>query len=158
MTLHYDTFASPLGKLHIFWERTKGLYALNLSRELPGKPAGPVLSGVYRELNHQLTAYFRGARQSFTIPLAPPGTPFQKKVWQALGRIAYGTTCSYGELATAIGRPAAARAVGNALGANPILICQPCHRVIAGNGTLGGFSCGLEKKRLLLKLEGITLM
>lgn len=85
------------------------------------------------------------------------GTPFQREVWTALGRIPCGETLSYGELAHAIGRPKAVRAVGGACGANPIPVLVPCHRVLAADGRLGGFTAGLDWKRRLLKAERVTL-
>ncbi|MBQ7871496.1 MAG: methylated-DNA--[Oscillospiraceae bacterium] len=104
----------------------------------------------------QLREYFAGERREFTVDLAPAGTPFQKAVWAAMCRIPYGKVVTYGQLAAAIGRPTACRAVANAVGKNPILILQPCHRVVAAGG-LGGFSAGLEKKRALLRLEGVEI-
>lgn len=102
----------------------------------------------------ELNAYFRGTLKQFSVPLAPQGTAFQKTVWAALGRIAYGDTQSYRDIARAIDRPSAARAVGAAIGKNPLSIITPCHRVIASNGQLTGFAGGLAAKETLLKLEG----
>ncbi|MGH8218707.1 MAG: methylated-DNA--[protein]-cysteine S-methyltransferase [Steroidobacteraceae bacterium] len=101
----------------------------------------------------QLEEYFAGQRQSFDLPLAPEGTDFQRTVWQALTRIPYGETISYGELARRIGKPQASRAVGLANGANPLPIVIPCHRVIGADGSLTGFGGGLDIKRKLLALE-----
>jgi len=101
----------------------------------------------------QLHEYFRGQRCAFDLELAPRGTEFQLAVWKALQRIPYGETRSYAEIARAIGRPAAVRAVGAANGANPIPIVIPCHRVVGSNGSLTGFGGGLETKRWLLALE-----
>ena len=89
----------------------------------------------------------------FDLPLAPRGTPFQLRVWRALQDIPYGRTCSYSELAAAVGDPRACRAVGRANGRNPLMIVIPCHRVIAAGGGLGGYSGGLAVKRFLLRLE-----
>ena len=105
----------------------------------------------------QLREYFAGARRTFDLPLAPHGTAFQQRVWAALRAIPYGETCTYGELA-AIGSPNASRAVGMANHRNPIPIIIPCHRVIGANGTLTGYAGGLEIKRKLLALEGITIL
>lgn len=105
----------------------------------------------------QLTEYFAGKRKVFDLPLEPHGTEFQKKVWQALREIPYGTTCSYGEIAAKIGNPKASRAVGGANNKNPIAIVVPCHRVIGANGSLVGYASGLQTKEALLKLEGILL-
>ena len=102
----------------------------------------------------ELARYFAGELRSFELTLAPDGTPFQREVWEALARIPYGQTVTYGELAERIGRSKAARAVGRANGLNPISIVVPCHRVIGGNGTLTGYAGGLDRKRALLALEG----
>lgn len=101
----------------------------------------------------QLDEYFSGRRQQFDLPLAPYGTDFQRTVWQGLLEIPYGRTANYGELAEAVGRPKAARAVGAANGKNPISIIVPCHRVIGANGSLTGYAWGEDKKRTLLDLE-----
>ncbi len=101
----------------------------------------------------QLEEYFAGRRRTFDLPLDPEGTRFQLTVWQALTRIPYGETVSYGELARRIGNPQASRAVGLANGANPLPIVVPCHRVIGADGSLTGFGGGLDIKRKLLALE-----
>lgn len=103
----------------------------------------------------QLTEYFAGVRQVFSLPLAFSGTPFQEDVWRALAKIPYGQTVSYGELAKACGHPAAVRAAANAVGKNPFLIVLPCHRVLASRGRLGGFSAGISIKKALLSHENI---
>lgn len=111
------------------------------------------------ELEEQLAEYFRGERRSFDLPLAPEGTPFQRQVWEALGEIPYGETRTYGDLAERLGRPGAARAVGQANRSNPLPLVVPCHRVVARNG-LGGYAGsgerGLRRKRALLELEGAS--
>lgn len=101
----------------------------------------------------QLHEYFAGERTAFDVPLDPDGTGFQKLVWQALEQIPYGVTRSYGELAKAIGRPAASRAVGMANSRNPISIIVPCHRVIGANGSLTGYAGGMRVKQWLLEHE-----
>ena len=108
-----------------------------------------LLSRAKRELGE----YFAGQRREFTLPLAPAGTGFQRRVWDALLTIPYGQTRSYGELAALIGSPKASRAVGSANHNNPISIFIPCHRVIGANGSLTGYGGGLEVKRALLALE-----
>ena len=111
---------------------------------------------IVRQAAEQLCEYFAGARQVFTVPCRyPGGTPFQIRIWDAVGQIPYGQTCSYGELAQRIGAPGAARAVGTAVGQNPLLIFVPCHRVV-GASSLGGFRLGLLCKQTLLRLEGIV--
>lgn len=102
----------------------------------------------------ELEEYFSGRRRDFSVPLSPHGTPFQLAVWEALRRVPYGQTRTYGEIAAAVGRPGAARAVGMANYDNPLLIFTPCHRVVGKGGALTGFACGLEVKRWLLALEG----
>jgi methylated-DNA-[protein]-cysteine S-methyltransferase len=101
----------------------------------------------------QVREYFAGERTSFDLPLAPDGTDFQRRVWEQLRLIPYGTTVSYGELARRLGAPSASRAVGAANGRNPIAIVVPCHRVIGADGSLTGFGGGMDAKRVLLDLE-----
>lgn len=110
-------------------------------------------SDVMRRTMTELEEYFRGTRTTFSIPLLMTGTEFQKKVWQSLLAIPYGTTISYGEEARRIGKPAAVRAVANANGANPMSIIVPCHRVIGSDGTLSGYGGGVAVKKWLLQLE-----
>ena len=106
-----------------------------------------------REALEQFRLYFAGELQKFNLPLEPVGTPFQKRVWEALGNIPYGETRSYSQIAREIGAPLAVRAVGAANGRNPIPIIVPCHRVIGASGKLVGFGGGLDWKRFLLDLE-----
>lgn len=113
-------------------------------------------SAVMETVKTQLTEYFDGKRQSFAFAMAPAGTDFQKQVWKVLLEIPFGKTLSYHQVAERIGNPKASRAVGGAVGANPILIAIPCHRIIRGDGSLGGFSAGLDNKVILHELEGIS--
>ena len=106
-----------------------------------------------RSIELQLREYFDGKRKAFDVPLRPQGPPFHMRVWNQLLDIPYGETISYGELAKRVGDPTAARAVGAANGANPIVIVIPCHRVIGANGRLVGYGGGLWRKRTLLDLE-----
>jgi methylated-DNA-[protein]-cysteine S-methyltransferase len=101
----------------------------------------------------QFAEYFAGERTRFDLPLAPAGTPFQRRVWDALCEIPYGETISYGELARRVGSPGAFRAVGLANGRNPLAIIVPCHRVIGADGRLTGYGGGLDRKRWLLEHE-----
>ncbi len=110
-------------------------------------------SSVLQAAMEQLELYFEGELQAFDLPLEFNGTPFQNDVWKALQEIPFGKVRSYSDIATAIGRPKAVRAVGAAIGANPIAIVIPCHRVIGSNGTLTGFAGGLDRKSWLLELE-----
>lgn len=111
------------------------------------KPFAPVV--------RQLREYFAGKRREFDVPLALEGTPFQRRVWQALLGVGYGRTATYADIARAIGQPKAVRAVGLANGRNPIPIIVPCHRIIGSDGTLTGYGGGLPIKRKLLELEGV---
>jgi methylated-DNA-[protein]-cysteine S-methyltransferase len=101
----------------------------------------------------EIIEYLQGKRQSFTTPMDYQGTSFQLNVWNALCEIPYGQTCSYSDIAHRIQKPAAVRAVGTAIGANPVLITVPCHRVIGKNGKLTGYRGGLDMKTQLLKIE-----
>ena len=106
----------------------------------------------------QLLEYFRGERKKFDLPLDPAGTAFQRKVWQELERIPFGTVATYGEIAARTGRPKGARAVGQANHCNPIPILIPCHRVVAAGGLLGGYGGGTALKIRLLELEGVRTL
>ncbi|MCM3636041.1 methylated-DNA--[protein]-cysteine S-methyltransferase [Paenibacillus camelliae] len=106
---------------------------------------------------HQLAEYFKGERTSFTIPMDLRGTAFQREVWEALLHIPYGQTRSYSDISSQIGRPSAVRAVGAAIGKNPLLITVPCHRVIAKKGALTGYRGGLDMKEKLLDMEAQLL-
>lgn len=123
------------------------------ARRLPGRPLiyDAEKLRVYEEA---LAEYGKGARRQLNVPVDLQGTAFQRKVWDALVQIPYGQTCSYADIAVRIGKPTAVRAVGAAIGANPVMIAVPCHRVIGKNGALTGFRGGLEMKQILLKLEG----
>jgi methylated-DNA-[protein]-cysteine S-methyltransferase len=149
----YTTMASPVGELLLTAEdgRLTGLY-MPAGEHCPPPGAGRE-DGAFATTRRQLEEYFAGERHSFDLPLAPAGTPFQQRVWEELRRIGYGETISYGELASRIGRPSAARAAGAANGANPVSIVIPCHRVIGSTGMLTGYGGGLEAKRFLLELE-----
>lgn len=118
-----------------------------------GGPVAPGTNAHLELLRGELAAYFEGSLTRFTVPLVYPGTPFQTLVWRSLLAIPYGQTRSYEELAVAIGAPAATRAVGRANGMNRIAIIVPCHRVIAKDGTLGGYGGGMRRKQFLLDLE-----
>ena len=111
---------------------------------------------VLKETQHQLEAYFAGKLQQFDVPLdLSAGTAFQQSVWQALLKIPFGKTTSYGALSGSIGKPLAVRAVGTAIGRNPIGIIVPCHRVVGADGSLTGYAGGLHRKEAFLNLEGV---
>jgi methylated-DNA-[protein]-cysteine S-methyltransferase len=153
-TVRYTMVAGPFGELLVATETGEALSRVWLP---PAHPATgwmrdddlPVLAAA----RHQLGEYFAGERTDFDLPLAASGTAFQHKVWDALRRIDYGTTRSYGQIADEIGAPGAARAVGAANHDNPLAIVVPCHRVVGANGSLVGYAGGLEQKRTLLELE-----
>ena len=152
----FTTVPSPVGALLVLGngDAITGLYC-------DPPPAGLPPADAHRDdaalaaARAQLDAYFAGELQDFDLPLDERGSDFQRQVWAALREIPYGTTCSYGEIATRIGAdPAvASRAVGLANGANPNAIVTPCHRVIGADGTLVGYAGGLHAKRWLLDLE-----
>ena len=157
MRFVHDIFASPLGDLAMIASE-RGLAGLLWPDDDPVRvplprgervPDHPVL----QQVGAQLRAYFAGRGRDFDLPLDFHGTDFQKAVWQALLHIPYGETRSYAEIARAIDRPSACRAVGAANGRNPISIIAPCHRVVGANGALTGFAGGLAAKRFLLDLE-----
>jgi len=131
-----------------------------------GQRHGPDTRGWYEDPDHpvlrravaQLAEYFAGKRTGFDLPLdLQGGTPFQQSVWDALLRIPRGGTTSYAELARRLGKPQAARAIGAAVGRNPVSIVVPCHRVLGTDGTLTGYAGGLERKTALLQLEGALM-
>jgi methylated-DNA-[protein]-cysteine S-methyltransferase len=146
----YDTIDSPIGELLVTGDGD-ALTAVQMDGSSGrGWQRDP---SALREATSQLRAYLSGELREFDLPLAPDGTPFQREVWAALREIPYGHTISYAQLAAAVGRPGAARAVGAANGRNPIAVVIPCHRVIGASGALTGYGGGLGRKRLLLDLE-----
>ena len=152
---YYCYTKSPVGKLFLAGDGD-GLRLISFpkskKRRTP-EPGWEENREPFREVIRQLDAYFDGQAKKFDLKLHPEGTPFQLKVWRALRKIPYGKTTTYGELARKIGMPKAPRAVGGAVGRNPLAIVIPCHRVIGSNGSLTGFGGGLETKRALLALE-----
>ena len=151
--VYRDQLSTPLGTLTL--EATdRGLSSVRFPNRAgpyaPRSPDNPTLSQAKREL----TAYFAGGLKRFSVPLAWQGTDFQQSVWEALTHIPYGETVSYADIARAIGRPKSARPTGGAIGANPLPIIVPCHRVIGSDQTLTGFTGGLNIKVALLELEG----
>jgi methylated-DNA-[protein]-cysteine S-methyltransferase len=121
----------------------------------PGPLAAPVdgQQPWLQDAAAQLSAYFAGRLREFSLPLDAAGTPFQQAVWQALAAVPHGATTHYGAIALALGRPEAARAVGAAVGRNPLSLVVPCHRVLGRDGSLTGYAGGLDRKRALLALE-----
>jgi methylated-DNA-[protein]-cysteine S-methyltransferase len=149
---------SPLGPLTLVADDgiLTGLY-MNRQRHAPPSErfgeAADETDAPFAETSRQLKEYFAGQRTEFDLPLAPDGTPFQRRGWAALREIPYGETMSYGQLADRIGRPTAARAVGLANGRNPVGIIVPCHRVIGADGKLTGYGGGVARKQHLLTFE-----
>lgn len=130
------------------------LYMTDHRHRPPQETFGDRDATPFGETIRQMAAYFDGELREFDLPLRLDGTPFQQTVWEALRQIPYGETRSYGELAEAIGRPGASRAVGLANGKNPISVIVPCHRVIGANGSMTGYGGGLDRKQRLLAFEG----
>ena len=149
--------ASPVGKLRLV-ASDKGLVAIDVRnvRAASDQETSASAQKILSATKKQLEQYFAGKRTTFDIPLDLKGTEFQQQAWLALCRIPYGKTISYGQQAKNIQRPKAFRAVGSANGKNPIPIIVPCHRVVAGDGSLGGYSLGLKMKKQLLALEGVS--
>ncbi len=123
------------------------------SPELEAIPCRKAPTALLEEAEQQLNEYFCHLRTEFDLPIAPKGTPFQQAVWDQLDQIPYGETRTYGEIAAALGKPGAARAVGAACRANPLWIILPCHRVLGAKGQLTGYAYGTEVKQALLELE-----
>jgi len=152
-TISYAFTPTPIGTL-LLVQSEAGLLSIRFEgRDDVPEPGWIHNPAALSEVIRQRAEYFDGQRQTFDLPLAPAGTPFQQEVWQALRAIPYGETVSYGEIARQIGKPDAVRAVGAANGKNPIPIIVPCHRVIGSNGTLTGYAGGLSIKEALLALE-----
>ena len=156
-TVHVHTWPGPLGALRLLsrdGRRPSGVFFED-GRHAPRPAVGWVEdASPFEGLVEQLERYFAGELRCFRLDLDARGTPFQREVWAALERIPYGTTTSYAELARAVGRPTAVRAVAAANARNPLSIVVPCHRVVGSDGTLTGYAGGLERKRRLLELEG----
>jgi methylated-DNA-[protein]-cysteine S-methyltransferase len=154
-SLLYTSIDSPIGELLLLGDghALHGLYMQDGRKPARIAPRWRRSATQFADLRAQLREYFAGERIAFDTPLAMRGGEFERRVWRALCDIPYGTTVSYGEIATRVGQPSAARAVGLANGRNPIAVIVPCHRVIGANGSLTGYGGGLERKRLLLELE-----
>jgi methylated-DNA-[protein]-cysteine S-methyltransferase len=162
-TVH-TTVDSPLGPLLLVGERDAeapgGVVLRSLS--MTGQKRAAVVEDdwtedpdAFAQVVQQLRGYFAGELTEFTIALGAEGTEFQQRVWHAIDAIPYGATTTYGRLAEKIGAPrAAVRAVGAAIGANPLLVVRPCHRVVGANGALTGYAGGLDRKEYLLAREG----
>ncbi|WP_330281883.1 methylated-DNA--[protein]-cysteine S-methyltransferase [Streptomyces sp. NBC_00588] len=158
MTTLWTRTDSPVGPLLLTADPTGALTSVSV----PGQKNGRTVQDDWRHdsapfaaAEEQLAAYFAGELKDFQLEFSTAGSEFREQVWAALDSVPYGATTTYGEIAARIGAPrAAVRAVGGAIGANPLLIVRPCHRVIGANGSLTGYAGGLERKVRLLTLEG----
>ena len=146
---HIGIYACPFGFFRIV-EEEGAVVAIDVVKERQGEEAPSEVTDLAAR---ELAEYLAGERQVFTFPYRLVGTPFRLKVWHELEKVPYGETTTYKKLAEAIGRPGAYHAVGGAVGANPLSIVVPCHRVIASNGDLKGYAWGLHRKRWLLEHE-----
>ena len=157
--MFYTTFDSPIGELLLTGDG-RGLQRLSMQlapRPVAIDPLWERDERSFTEVREQLEQYFDGARREFEVELDLIGNPFELRVWDALLEIPYGETVSYGHIATELGQPSAARAVGLANGRNPVALIVPCHRVIGSDGSLTGYGGGLERKQFLLDLEAGVL-
>lgn len=143
-------FNSPIGAVRLT-EDDGSIIRIELTDDADAVHTAP--TPLLHEVAQQILAFLEGDRQQLDFPIRMVGTAFQQRVWRALQQIPYGATCTYGEIASAIGNPRANRAVGMACNKNPLLLIAPCHRVVGANGKLVGFSFGTEAKRWLLELE-----
>ena len=148
--MHYAVMDSPMGPVTVA-STGKGIASIHFGNSVPS--GGLTDPSANHQTVEQLTEYFEGKRTQFDLPLDVEGTPFQKAVWSELLRIPYGETRTYGEIAKAVGRPGAARAVGMANHENPIAVVIPCHRVIGRDGSLTGYAGGVQLKAQLLSIE-----
>ncbi|MDE5778407.1 MAG: methylated-DNA--[protein]-cysteine S-methyltransferase [Lachnospiraceae bacterium] len=149
--LYYYQYTTILGNI-IITATKDAITSIHLGT-LINPPGAELRTNLIDKAFQEIKEYLEGKRKTFDIPLAPNGTAFQQKVWNALLTIPYGETRTYSEIAEMIGNPKACRAVGMANNKNPIIIMIPCHRVIGKNGSLVGYACGLETKEYLLNLE-----
>lgn len=152
MENYYISISSPIGPLWLL-QQDNALVGLHGAKPFDLEQYCNTSTPLLLETQKQLEEYFAGTRKTFDLPLSPKGTLFQQAVWQALREIPYGATRSYKEIAQTIGRPNAYRAVGQTNNRNPLMIVQPCHRVIGTNGSLTGFAHGIDMKAFLLDLE-----
>ncbi|WIY01337.1 methylated-DNA--[protein]-cysteine S-methyltransferase [Amycolatopsis mongoliensis] len=155
MSVRHTVVESPVGPLTLVGDGTAliGLYFDGHLRTPRVTDPGPRVDDGFETAKQQLGEYFAGTRREFDLELAPRGSAFEKQVWALLTKIPYGETRTYGQLAAELGDPAAAQAVGNANGWNPISVIVPCHRVVGTSGGLTGYAGGLTRKRFLLSLE-----
>ncbi|MFJ9632245.1 methylated-DNA--[protein]-cysteine S-methyltransferase [Streptomyces sp. NPDC091280] len=156
-TVRWTSLDSPLGQLLLTADDSGALTSLSVPGQKGGRTVRPEWrrdAGPFRAAGEQLAAYFAGELKEFQLEFHTSGTDFRERVWSALDSVPYGATTTYGEIAARIGASrAAVRAVGGAIGANPLLVVRPCHRVIGADGSLTGYAGGLERKVSLLTLE-----
>ena len=165
--IHYAKIATPIGKHLWMAQSARGVcwmdfrlsekaFLARLARRWPNANFVKSASALQKPIT-ELNEYFAGRRKKFTFKLAPEGTAFQQKVWQAVYEIPFGEVTTYQKIANKIGKANAVRAVGHANGSNPISLVIPCHRVIGSNGDLCGYGGGLDLKKQLLEFEGVAL-
>lgn len=157
MTVHALTVASPLGTLQLISEAD---YLTELNWQESHKALGSTSQSkpsILTTAANELSQFLSGQRQKFSIPVKPKGTAFQLSVWRELQTLEWGETCSYSDIAQRLGKLSGSRAVGGAVGRNPIPIIIPCHRIVGASGSLTGFSGGLSNKKILLGSEGYPL-
>ena len=154
-----DQIETPAGPVR-YWTECNSLIRVEMGDTLRRRGDEAISHGrrdaLSREVGRQLRAYFAGKSTEFDLPYRIEATEFTTAILEVVARIPYGSTMTYGEVAAVAGRPRAARATGQAVGANPLPLIIPCHRVLAAGDALGGFGCGLDAKRFLLRLEGVT--
>lgn len=160
--MFYDTFSSPLGTIvistngiHLTAFRFLGQrYFESIPNDWIQDSAHPLLIKAIK----QTKEYFQNKRKEFDLPFVTEGTSFQKQVWEAIAKSPYGELTTYNAIAKIIGRPKAVRAVGTAIGKNPLCVILPCHRVVGTNGSMTGYAGGIDRKQKLLNLEGISTL
>jgi O-6-methylguanine DNA methyltransferase len=163
VAVFYTPYASPIGTLQLYaWDNC--IIRLDFAQSpeavrwfhtnFADEPIEEGRPAILLRLSQELNEYFSGSRTAFTVPYRLYGTPYRRRVWDALTEIPYGQTITYGELARRTGQPKAARAVGGANHHNPISIIVPCHRVVGADGSLTGYGGGIDRKAALLRLEG----
>ncbi|MEH0417481.1 methylated-DNA--[protein]-cysteine S-methyltransferase [Streptomyces sp. B21-083] len=164
VTTYWTFLDGPLGQLLLTADESGALTSLSVPGQKGGRGVRSAEEGwrqdpgPFRTAKAQLAAYFAGELTEFRLESRSTGTDFRQRVWSAVDSVPYGRTTTYGEIAARIGAPrAAVRAVGGAIGANPLLVVRPCHRVIGADRSLTGYAGGLDRKRQLLGLEGVPL-
>jgi methylated-DNA-[protein]-cysteine S-methyltransferase len=152
---YFTTFPSPIGTVLLIKEDgiLTGLYFDTYKNKPEIQPTWIEDTNHFATVKKELSEYFNSERKTFSVPISQRGTPFQESVWKEVEKIPYGKKATYKTIAEAVGKPKASRAVGTAIGSNPVCIIGPCHRVVPTSGGLGGYAGGIEAKTFLLNLE-----